>query len=219
MNLRIFDTASDLASACARTILQQIEKGSRRIALSGGSTPAPVYSAVGAALPAAPITWALVDERYVPFDDPRSNAGMIQRTLFAHGLPPTHRFIPFDTSLGDPALTASAYEFDLGAEPLDLILLGMGDDGHTASLFPSTPAALAVSDRIAIAVNVPPPIDMWRVTLTKPALRAASLRLVLVAGASKRQVLRQVREGADYPITQVTAGVETWWLVDRAAGG
>ncbi|HKO57118.1 MAG TPA: 6-phosphogluconolactonase [Thermoanaerobaculia bacterium] len=219
MNLRIFDSPEELASAAARTVLQQIGKGARRIALSGGSTPAPVYSLLGSAMPEAPVTWSLVDERYVPFDDPRSNAGMVMRTLFAHGIPPAHRFIPFRTDLGDPAATASAYEAELGPEPLDLVLLGMGDDGHTASLFPSTPEALAVTDRIAMAVDVPPPIDMWRVTLTKPVLRAAGLRLVLVAGASKREVFRQVREGAGYPITEVTQGVETWWLVDRAAAG
>ncbi|HEV7920812.1 MAG TPA: 6-phosphogluconolactonase [Thermoanaerobaculia bacterium] len=220
MNLRIFETAEELAQAAARTVLQQIEKGARRIGLSGGSTPAPVYSLLGRSplLASHSITWTLVDERYVPFDDPRSNAGMVMRTLFANGIPPTHRFVPFRTSLNDPELTASTYESELGPDPLDLVLLGMGDDGHTASLFPSTPDALAVTDRIAMAVFVPT-VDMWRVTLTRPALRAAGLRLVLVAGESKREVLRQVREGADYPIAQVTQGVETWWLVDRAAAG
>lgn len=218
MNLRIFETPAELAAAAARTVLQQIEKGARRIGLSGGSTPQPVYSLLGAAMPAAPITWAIVDERYVPFDDPRSNAGMVMQTLFANGIPPSHRFVPFRTSLGDPVMTASTYESELGPEPLDVVILGMGDDGHTASLFPSTPEALDVADRIAIALYVAT-VDMWRVTLTKPALRAAGLRLVLVAGASKREVLRRVREGADYPIAQVTQDVETWWLVDRAAAG
>lgn len=218
MNLRIFDTPADLARAAARAVAQQIEKGARRIALSGGSTPQPVYEILGAMaeLASYPITWALVDERYVPFDDPRSNGAMVMRTLFANGIPPSHRFIPFRTGLGDPQATAAHYEEEIGPEPFDVILLGMGDDGHTASLFPDTPAALQVEDRIAIAHEVPS-VQMWRVTLTKPAIRAASLRLVLVAGESKRAVLQQVRDGADFPIAQATSGVETWWLVDRAA--
>jgi 6-phosphogluconolactonase len=219
MNLRIFETPEDLAQAAARTVLQQIEKGARRIGLSGGSTPQPVYTLLGQSpmLASYPITWALVDERYVPFDDPRSNAGMVMQTLFANGIPPTHRFVPFRTDLNDPDLTATTYEQELGPAPLDLAILGMGDDGHTASLFPTTPAALSVVDRTAIAVYAPH-LQMWRVTLTLPALRAAALRLVLVAGASKREVLRQVREGAALPIAQATQGVETWWMVDQAAG-
>src|SRR5205085_9901367 len=99
---------------------------------------------------------------------------------------------------------------------LDLVLLGVGDDGHTASLFPGTPV-LQVEDRIAAEVFVPR-LNTWRVTITKPVIRAAKARVVLAAGASKRPILEQVRAGADYPIAQVTreAG-ETWWFVDRAA--
>ena len=75
---------------------------------------------------------------------------------------------------------------------------------------------LAVEDRIAAAVYVPK-VKMWRVTLTKPAIREAKLRIVLASGASKRPILEEVRAGADYPIALVTRGVETWWLVDRSA--
>jgi 6-phosphogluconolactonase len=91
----------------------------------------------------------------------------------------------------------------------------MGDDGHTASLFPGTPV-LEVEDRIAAEVYVPR-LDTWRVTLTKPVLRAATLRLVLAAGAKKKPIIEAVRDGADYPIAQVTREVETWWLIDREA--
>ncbi|HXH39901.1 MAG TPA: 6-phosphogluconolactonase, partial [Thermoanaerobaculia bacterium] len=94
-------------------------------------------------------------------------------------------------------------------------LLGMGDDGHTASLFPGTPV-LEVEDRIAAEVYVPR-LDTWRVTLTKPILRSATLRLVLASGAKKKPILEAVRDGADYPIAQVTRAVETWWLIDRDA--
>jgi 6-phosphogluconolactonase len=211
MNLRIFDSADDLAHAAARTVLQKIEEGARTIALSGGTTPKPVYELLGRAA-IADVTWVVVDERYVPMSDPQSNAAMIERTLHPA------RFLRFRTELGDPAATARAFEDEwrqLGIERLDLVLLGMGDDGHTASLFPGT-TALQVEDRIATEVWVEK-LKMWRVTLTKPVLRDATLRLVLAAGEAKRPVLEQVRAGVEHPIAQATKGVDTWWLVDRAA--
>jgi 6-phosphogluconolactonase len=220
MNLRVFDTLDDLIRAAARTLIQRIDAGARAIALSGGSTPKPLYELLGQsdALKEKAITWVLVDERYVPIDDPQSNAGMIEKTLFARGKPPAHRFLRFRTELGDPARTAEEFERQwraLGLEHLDIVLLGVGDDGHTASLFPGTDV-LAVEDRIAAAVYVPK-MNSWRVTLTKPVIRAAGLRMVLAAGASKRPILDEVRAGADYPVAVVTRGVETWWLVDRDA--
>jgi 6-phosphogluconolactonase len=223
MNLRIFDTVDDLLAAAARTIVQRVEAGARTIALSGGSTPKPLYAALGASplreqLAAFPITWVVVDERYVPFDDPQSNAGMMQKSLFANGLSPSHRFLPFRTDLNDPAATARAFANEwqsLGIQQLDLVLLGIGDDGHTASLFPGT-AVLDVDDRIASEVYVPK-LEAWRVTITKPVIRAATLRIVLANGAKKRPILEGVRDGADYPIAQATAGTDTWWFIDREA--
>ena len=221
MNLRIFDTLDDLISAAARTIIQRVEAGARTIALSGGSTPKPLYALLGRSseLAAFPIIWVVVDERYVPIDHPDSNAGMIGETLFAKGMAPAHRFLRFRTELNDPAATARVFGEEwraLGLTDLDLVILGVGDDGHTASLFPGT-EVLKVEDRIAAEVFVPR-LNAWRVTITKPVIRAAKVRMVLCAGATKRPILEQVRAGADYPIAQVTreAG-ETWWLVDRAA--
>ncbi|MEA2339279.1 MAG: 6-phosphogluconolactonase [Thermoanaerobaculia bacterium] len=224
MNLRIFDSTDDLLAAAARTIVQRVQSGARTIALSGGSTPKPLYAMLGASplreqLADFPITWIVVDERYVPIDHPESNAGMMQQTLFANGMSPTHRFLRFRTELNDPAATARAFEDEwrtLGITQLDLILLGIGDDGHTASLFPGTPV-LDVTDRIASEVFVPR-LDTWRVTITKPVIRAATLRLVLATGAKKKPILEAVRDGVgDYPIAQATAGTETWWLIDRDA--
>jgi len=215
VNLRIFDSADDLIRAAARTVVQKIEAGACTIALSGGSTPKPMYELLGKApIAEAPIVWIVVDERYVPIDDPQSNAGMIEQTLFANGMSPAHRFLRFKTELGDPAATARAFEDDwraLGIERLDVALLGVGDDGHTASLFPGT-TALQVEDRIATEVWVEK-LKMWRVTLTKPVIRDAALRIVLAAGEAKRPVLEQVRAGVEHPIAQVTRGVETWWMV------
>jgi len=221
MNLRIFETAADLTTAAARTILQRVAGGARTIALSGGSTPKPLYALLGrsAELREAPIVWVVVDERYVPIEHPESNAGMMEQTLFAGGMAPAHRFLRFRTALDDPAATARAFEDEwreLGLGDLDLVLLGVGDDGHTASLFPGT-AVLQVEDRIASEVFVPR-LNAWRVTITRPVIRAAKARLVMVAGASKRPILEQVRAGADYPIAQVTRETtDTWWLVTRDA--
>src|SRR5436190_1006662 len=112
MNLRIFDNLVDLHAAAARTIVQRAQAGARSIALSGGSTPKPLYTLLGKSeeLRALPITWVIVDERYVPIDHPESNAGMIEKTLFADGMAPSHRFLRFRTELNDPAATARAFE-------------------------------------------------------------------------------------------------------------
>ncbi|PYQ48103.1 MAG: 6-phosphogluconolactonase, partial [Acidobacteria bacterium] len=197
MNLRIFDTVDDLLRAAERTLMQRIEAGARSIGLSGGSTPKPLYESLGKSdrLREFPITWVIVDERYVPIDDPQSNAGMIQKTL------KPDRLLRFKTELDDPARTVEEFEREwraLGLQRLDIVLLGIGDDGHTASLFPGT-TALNVEDRIATAVFVRK-LDMWRVTLTKTAIREAALRIVLATGAKKRPILQEVRAGADYPI-------------------
>jgi 6-phosphogluconolactonase len=212
VNLRVFDDAEDLAHAAARTILQS---GAKTIGVTGGSTPKRLYEILSQSLP-PDVTWVLVDERYVPMDDPQSNAAMIERTLFARGVP--ERWLPFRTNLNDPAATARLFEDEwrsLKIEALDLVLLGCGDDGHTASLFPGTPV-LAVEDRIASEVFVPR-LDQWRVTLTLPVLRAAKLRLILATGAAKANVIREVREGAQHPVALATNGLESWWFVDRAA--
>lgn len=213
MNLRVFDDAEALAHAAARAILQS---GAKSIALTGGSTPKRLYELLATSLP-DDITWVLVDERYVPMSDPQSNAAMIERTLFAHGVPP--RWLRFKTELNDPAATARVFEDDwraLDLDTLDLALLGCGDDGHTASLFPGTPV-LDVEDRIASEVFVPR-LDQWRVTLTMPVLRAAKSRMVLASGASKAHVIREVRDGADHPVARATRGLDSWWFIDRAAG-
>jgi 6-phosphogluconolactonase len=220
MNFRIFDTTDDLVRATARTISERAVDGAV-IALSGGSTPRPVYELLGRddALRERRVTWVVVDERYVPESDAQSNSAMIERTLFARGLAPGHRFLRFQTDLNDPAATAREFEsewFASGIQQLDVVLLGVGDDGHTASLFPGT-TALDVEQRVATEVFVPK-LEMWRVTITKPVIRAAKLRLVLAAGESKRPIISEVRSGAQYPIALATGGdIETWWMLDRAA--
>jgi 6-phosphogluconolactonase len=224
MNQRIFDDSEALSRAAARTLLQTARsRETATIVLTGGSTPKRLYEmlAEGEArdeLSSIAITWVLLDERYVSIDDPQSNAGMIERTLFAHGVSARHRWLRFKTELEDPALTARSMENDwyaLGVQHADLVLLGCGDDGHTASLFPGTPV-LDETERIAAEVYVPR-LSQWRVTLTMPVIRAATLRLVLATGAAKAPIVRDVRAGVDHPITRATKDVETWWFVDRPA--
>ncbi len=225
MNLRIFDSAGDLVRGAAETVLEVAQRKQRSVmALSGGSTPKPLYELLGGGpyrqeLAARAVIWVVVDERYVPLDDPQSNAAMIQRTLFRDGIPPGHEFLRFKTELGDPAGTARQFESDwkqLGIARIDAVLLGVGDDGHTASLFPDTDV-LGVTDRIAAEVFVPR-LNQWRVTITLPVIRDAGLRMILAAGESKRTVIDEVRRGGDCPITRATAGeLESWWFVDRAA--
>ena len=207
MNLRIFENHEDLSQAAARAVRQS---GAKTIAVTGGSTPKRMYEILAESLP-GDVTWVLVDERYVPFDDPQSNAAMIERTLF-RGNPPA-RWLKFDTSLDDPALTARRFEERWDFGDLDLILLGCGEDGHTASLFPGTPV-LDVVDRRAAEVYVPR-LGQWRVTLTMPVIRAAKQRLVLASGASKMAVVEQARAGEDLPVVRATRGLDTWWLVSR----
>ncbi|HUR83061.1 MAG TPA: 6-phosphogluconolactonase [Thermoanaerobaculia bacterium] len=205
MNQRVFESYEDLSQAAARAILQS---GAKSIALTGGSTPKRLYEILAPSLP-SDVDWVLLDERFVPHDDPQSNAAMIERTLFARGIP--SRWLAFDTSLPDAASAARDFESKWNLDQLDLVLLGCGDDGHTASLFPGT-AVLDVEDRVASEVYVPR-LAQWRVTLTLPVIRAAKQRMVLVSGESKRAVLDEVRQGVDYPVVRATTGVDTWWYV------
>jgi 6-phosphogluconolactonase len=209
MNLRIFDDLETLSQAAARAIL---DSGAKSVALTGGSTPKLLYEILAPQLP-KDVHWVLLDERYVPRDDPQSNAAMIERSLFAIDKPQS--WLPFDTSLNDPAATARNYEAAFPVDVVDLVLLGCGEDGHTASLFPGTPV-LDVRDRIASEVYVPR-LQQWRVTITLPVIRAAKMRFVLASGANKAPIIRDVRAGVDHPIARATMGVETWWFLDLAA--
>ena len=192
-------------------------RGRLAVALAGGSTPRLLYEW----LVAAPgIDWGQTevffsDERCVPPEHPDSNYGMTRATLLRHVPARVHRV----RGELDPAAAAAAYAGDLvqtlGPQPaFDLLLLGLGTDGHTASLFPGSPA-LAVTDQLAVAAPGP---GSSRVTLTVPVLRAAAETLVLVAGAGKAAILRQALYDAtsDLPIQRViTPGLT--FLADRAA--
>jgi 6-phosphogluconolactonase len=206
--------------------------GRFRVAFSGGSTPRAVHQRLAQQHRAA-VDWERVeifwgDERYVPPDDPESCYRMARETLLDHVPIPAANIYPMSTIGSTPEGTAQAYAETLaavfGAETprFDLIFLGMGPDGHTASLFPGHPEVVAPSGALVVAVhNVPKP-PPTRLTCTYKILNAAAQAIFLVAGADKaatlRAVLRGPREVARLPAQGVRpAAGELVWLVDAAA--
>jgi len=219
----LVDSAADLIAAHAADAIADQDRFA--IALSGGNTPKPVYER----LASAPLDWARVhlffgDERCVPPEDPRSNYHMVKAALIDRiPIPPAnvHRMRGEDI----PEAAAEAYADELrgtlGPEGrLDLVLLGLGDNGHTASLFPGL-AAVTETRRTVMAAYVEV-VGMWRITLTPPPINAAGRIVFLAAGAGKAEVLHRVLEG---PLEPVVLPVQTirpeerpaLWLVDAAA--
>ena len=227
MSFRVFESNEELARGLAETLVRTIESRDRTVvALSGGSTPKDLYAVLGAGalhqkLSPREVVWVVGDERCVPPDHPASNAKMIREALFARGIPERHRLLAFRTEEGTPEEIAARFEAEWrenGISSVDIAILGMGEDGHTASLFPET-NALEVTEKIAAAVFIPK-LDAWRVTVTLPELRRAAVKYVIAAGATKRETIERVRAGDDYPIARVIDGDgECWWFVDREAYG
>ena len=198
------------------------ERGQFRIALSGGKTPAPIYSrlaVIGHDLPweLARITFG--DERCVPPDNPQSNFRMAWETLFAPAAVPENSILRMRGEI-DPQVAAQEYQdqLDLMAtqqgEPIyrhDLILLGLGDDGHTASLFPGT-VALDEMTRQVVA-NFVPKLDVWRLTFTFPLINQARHVCFLIGAAKNARLIERVMEGdSQFPASRVnpSAGDVTW---------
>ena len=224
----VFETSAELAAAAAAAFLRAgreaiASRGRFLAALSGGETPRGAHAAIAAR--ASELDWARVhlfwgDERCVAPDDPRSNYRMARETLLSRVPIPEANAHRWRTEL-PPAEAAALYEEELapaaGAPPvLDFVFLGLGTDGHTASLFPDS-TALSITDR-SCAANFVPSLGEWRLTLTYPALNAAREALFLVEGAGKREIVRKIREGGDYPAVRVKAAT-TLWFMDRAAAG
>ncbi|MCH4905286.1 6-phosphogluconolactonase [Cylindrospermopsis raciborskii CHAB3438] len=218
--------AQDAILSSLATAIQ--ERGQFTIALSGGSTPKPLYEAIGS----LNLDWNKIhvfwgDERYVPSNHPDSNE-LMARIAWLNRVPiPQTNIHAIPTLSGNPVADANKYEQHLqeffhcspGTFPsLDVILLGMGDDAHTASLFPHT-EALQVRDRLVTVGNKD---GNPRITLTYPLINAARSVIFLAAGANKRPALSQVfAEVADdftYPSRLIKPQGELLWLLDAAAG-
>lgn len=203
--------AEHLARAAASAIA---DRGNFSVALSGGSTPKLMYQA----LRGLDIDWTRVhvyfsDERSVGPDSPDSNYLSARTELLDHvGVPAgqVHRI----EGEHDPVQVAADYALLLPAQ-LDLVLLGMGDDGHTASLFPDTEGLQAGGRVVA---NWVPRLETWRLSFTFAEINAARERWLLVTGASKAEVLREVHNGIDGLQGHPVAGVhDAVWYLDAAA--
>ncbi len=212
--LRVFEDLDALVAAAVDLFLAEAP---RMIALSGGSTPRPVYERLATVeYPWAEVDAFFGDERCVPPDHPDSNFRMANEALLSRV--PAHAHPMSDCD-------ADAYERemrevfgDVEWPSLDLDLLGIGDDGHTASLFPGKPA-LDVADRWVVYVPEPGmPPERPRLTMTFPVHDASKLALFLVSGEGKRERLRQLMAGEDIPAARIRAR-RVIVLADRAAAG
>lgn len=234
--IRVFEDLTELTRAAAAEVARAAEgavaeRGSFTLALSGGSTPRPLYRLLASDPYRDRLPWSAIhlfwgDERHVPPDHPESNYRMAREAMIDHApVPPgnVHRVAAEDP---DARRAAAAYESELrsffGLAPgewpvFDLLLLGIGPDGHTASLFPGSPA-VRERDHLVAAPWVETQRS-FRVTLTPPVLNHGRLALFLVSGEDKADALGAVIEGEREPDrypAQVVAG-NVLWMVDRAA--
>jgi 6-phosphogluconolactonase len=228
---------SAMASAAAGRVLARIADSSARVAicLTGGSSPKRLYQLFASEahrdkIPWQRVHWFIGDERFVPATDPLNNMAMA-RAIFLDRYAPADHIHPIPTATADPAdpdRSAALYEQELksfyGADALDparplfdLVLMGVGPDGHTASLFPGD-ATLDETTRWAVGVpkaNVEPFVP--RVTLTLPTLASCREMLFEVAGAEKRAILTRLFAGEKLPANRARSIGETVWLADEAA--
>jgi 6-phosphogluconolactonase len=236
--LRRLTTPQDLFQAAAEEVIRAAtdavaQRGRFTIALSGGSTPKNLYTLI-AANASATLPWDRMfffwgDERHVSQDDPDSNYRMAKETLLSKVPIPSANIFPIPAENPDASAAAAAYEQTLrsffalkpGEFPrFDLVLLGLGPDGHAASLFPET-AALQEKSRLVVA-NWVAKLKTSRITLTLPVLNAARCVAFLVSGTEKAAVLHEVLEGnapaEKYPsrLVQPSEG-KLIWFIDRAA--
>jgi 6-phosphogluconolactonase len=223
-----------LAAAAARRLIDRVSKKDRAaVCLTGGSTPQDLYHLLAqeplrSEVPWDRVHWFMGDDRFVPETDPLSNMGMARR-LFLDRIPaPRQNIHPIATETNYPEGAARLYaeelqrfygadRFDRARPLFDLVLMGLGSDGHAASLFPNSPA-LDEKERWAVGVakaGMEPFVP--RVTLTFPALASTREMLFLVDGAGKRDILSRVLSGEDLPAHRAYSDGELVWLVDRAA--
>ena len=242
----VIETLSDPDALAARAVGLLVNaarfsierRGRFTLVLAGGSTPERTYRLLARREHSASIDWSRVflffgDERFVPAEDAASNFGMVRRSLLAHLPIPAEHVFPMLTSTATADAAALQYGATISSffrQPIetvpaprfDLVLLGLGEDGHTASLFPG---ALATREERRWVLSsppgtLPPPVD--RITLTFPIINSAGHALFLVAGAKKAGVLKEVLERQSprdrFPASGVrlTDGDVTW-LIDREA--
>jgi 6-phosphogluconolactonase len=223
-----------LAKAAADRVMARIDANQARIAicLTGGSSPKQLYALLASdayrgRIPWDRVHWFIGDERFVPPSDPRNNMAMARKIMLDPFAPPSN-IHPIPTDTGSPDESAERYAHELksfyGAERLedvrplfDMVLMGVGPDGHTASIFPDYPA-MGETERWVVGVpkaNVEPFVP--RVTLTLPALASCREMLFEVAGSDKHAILTRVLAGENLPANRARSKGETVWLMDEAA--
>jgi 6-phosphogluconolactonase len=221
LTIHIAEDSDALADLAADVIAERLSSAGPDIGLAGGGTPRSTYRRLcHRQAPWAAVAAWTTDERHVPIDHPDSNAGMVQRALFDHVAGTLHA-VSWRDSVDE---AAAAYERELvgflpaavhGPTPTTVVL-GVGDDGHTASLFPGS-AALDVIDRDFVAAEVPR--HGTRLTATFPLLGRARLTVFLVSGGHKAEIVATILSGdSDLPAARVArAAPEVLWLIDRDA--
>jgi 6-phosphogluconolactonase len=235
--IRVFEHPGHLYWAAAERFEESarakaIEEKVFTVALSGGSTPKPLYEILGGAVFAGRVRWVnlqlfQVDERSVAPDAPESNYRLIREAMLESSVLPEENFHRMQAERPDREQAARDYAEDLarvlapapGEFPrLELIYLGMGSDGHTASLFPGSPAL--DEQRLWVVSNYVAQLQAYRLTLTLPVLNAAAHVIFMVTGADKARALREVWEGpaGRLPAQRVQpAHGRVSWFVDRDA--
>ncbi|RIL08262.1 MAG: 6-phosphogluconolactonase [Proteobacteria bacterium] len=216
------------------------ERGSCSISLAGGSTPGAIYRSLSKPPRVSEVDWGKVDlflgdERWVPLDDSLSNYRMIQEALLANIQEPKPRLHGVDTSLADPNAGAEAYAKTISKQlnlsgtempSIDIVLLGCGEDGHTASVFPGSELSkLSLEQgakRFGICTAVPHPQSGQRITLTPAALFNGRKIFFIAKGEEKAEIVRRVIEGSEetyvLPSRFFTCSADrVTWLLDSGA--
>lgn len=226
--------AAALAETAARRLINRVaQKESAAVCLTGGSSPQGLYQLLAqepwrGQVPWHCVHWFMGDDRFVMESDPLSNMGMARRLLLDRVGAPRRNIHAIPTDTNYPEGAARLYEEELqtyyGAQQLDpsrplfdLVLMGLGGDGHTASLFPSSPALDDKAHWVVGVAKAGMEPFVPRVTLTLPALASTHEMLFLVDGSDKRDILRRILAGDDLPARRAYSQGDLVWLVDRAA--
>ena len=229
--IEVLDDPLSLAGQVAEWMTQAAlsSSGPFRVSLSGGSTPKTLYSLLASPefkdrFPWSRVLWFWGDERFVPQDHPESNYKMTREAMLSKVPVPPENIFPVSVD-GDPDVAAARYAEILqkvsGApfldpqRPLfDLVLLGLGPDGHTASLLPGEPV---LKERTKWVACVPHGRDEIRITMTYPALESAQRVAFLVAGKEKAAIFKEIQTGQSLvPAAQIRPTGDLFWFVDRA---
>lgn len=210
-SIKVLETSEAVAQAAATAVAEALHDGGTLV-LAGGSTPQECYRRLRReTLPWGRVTVLFGDERCVPPNDQESNFQMAWQSLLSRVAPLSVHRMPGE--LGAETAAALYAPIVDGLRPLDLVLLGVGEDGHTASLFPGNAAVSAGGSAVAVHDAPKPPPN--RVSLTLEVLREAKRVIVLATGAGKRDAVAKARRG------EVPSGMipHAEWLIDQAAAG